>query len=273
MKDFNDIKDHIIKTYLKNNELHEIKKEAIRNICKFYSEAKNIELNNLINSFEKDLTRIIAFEDIKILGDFNYFLSISNNHGTLSYCRFFILWNDLQLFADSKIDEKHYHEEIDALRQKITAIQKFSSDIIKLDKLPNHPADIIRDYFTFENELNTDERKILLDIVNSICISLNIRFKGAYKTIPHASKIGKRRDDAWFEILKFDEILKQNACIMSPFIQIDEDTYESHIIETKPPTYTADEYKKYMINKKKYENNYLSQYRAAEKIIKIKKKR
>lgn len=57
-----------------------------------------------------------------------------------------------------------------------------------------------------------------------------------------------------------------------PFIQIDEDTYESHIIETKPPTYTADEYKKYMINKK-YENNYLSQYRAAEKIIKIKKKR
>lgn len=209
MKDFNDIKDYIIRTFLKDAELHECKKKAIKKLLKQYEIAmiealededfkqwhKDFILTGLIRNTEK----IIKFDDLEVLANLTYFADFEHEANYIFYGEFIDLYFKLKAFKDSGIDESNYAKEIKSLIKKRDELQKFSKNIIDLDKIPDHPADTILEFININYGEDGEGgewicyKENALTIINSIVSLVGIRFKGEYKTKPHKTSIAKRK--------------------------------------------------------------------------------
>lgn len=186
MVKFSKVKDEIVNKYLKDTNLHETKKEAFRIWLKKLEHSQNYFKSNhphhiknhvqecqdlaLLDDFEETFKRIVEFQDIDLLDTVNYYADFVWSGNILFYTFFFDFYDDYKLFIDSNIDEKNYLKEITSFEKKRVELQKFSTQEIILDKAPQHPAFLIRDFFSMLSPLANEQ---MLEFVNIIISKLS----------------------------------------------------------------------------------------------------
>lgn len=206
MEYYSKVKTHIVSTYLNDDNLHTIKKEAIKKLLKQTecalietNKQKNLKLkdeikNGYVNQLITQAEQINKCDNLDVLENLNYFASFEDEDNNIFYETFIDIYFKLKAFKDSGIDESNYTKEIKSLEKKRNELQRFSSKIIELDKMPKHPSDIIVDII---NENTSGEfagmfsKNDILPIINSIVSSLKLRYKGVYKTKPHPTSLSK----------------------------------------------------------------------------------
>lgn len=192
-------KDHITTFYI-TDDIPSIKKEIIFKMLKsfeciledgdiFNRELDERELETLTmeftGSFLKLIERLINFQDFIFLEHINNFLTENMASPQLSSC--LTLYEDLKNFANSGIDEKHYYAEVESISKKADIIQKYSSSLINLDKIPKHPTDIIRNFFIYEFFDGYE-----LEIVQKAINNTGAVFKDSYTKKPSPTKTEKK---------------------------------------------------------------------------------
>lgn len=197
-QDYEEIKNNIYNTLLKDTNINTIKKKAIKQIvddfyqcCKLAidTEYPNEQLITFMISIYYSKTKdaiyqVLKFEYLNIIDDLTYYANIDK---LCSFCFFkscFDLYDSLKLFQDSGINESNFHKEITSLNAKKNLLQKFSDTPIILNKTPKHPVDSIRLFITANPKCHH-----LLAIINLIIAPLHINNQTPYKILPKPSKI------------------------------------------------------------------------------------
>ncbi len=99
---------------------------------------KNSALNYLVN-FKEELDNY----NLNFLDDLNYLVK------TYKFCPLYFYnsmkdtYDRLKYFKDSGLDETQYYREIESINKSLLIVKNFSSNQVILDKLPEHPTDII----------------------------------------------------------------------------------------------------------------------------------
>lgn len=149
-----------------------------------YGENGKVRIKGMIGEYLGEILeaskKLIYFDDLDYLNHINGFLDTNRASLQLALC--LNLYSDLKDFANSGIDEKHYYDEMKSIIKKADLIQKFSSSPITLDKLPKHPTDIIRDFYSHEIFDNCE-----LEIVQKALDNTGAIFKNLYKKKPNAT--------------------------------------------------------------------------------------
>lgn len=179
MEDFYKLKNVIVKKYLKNDNVHEVKKRAIEKLLKqsenfindFKVSTSHIAIEEMMISYlddnEETINRIIQFEDIDLLDIVNYYASFEDEINLLFYISFLDFYDDYKFFINSNIDESNYLKKIKSLEKMRNELQKFSKQTIKLDNLPQHPAYIIRDFCINLPNLSNEQCLTFINIIIS----------------------------------------------------------------------------------------------------------
>lgn len=195
MKEFNKVKAEIVHKYLKENSLHETKKEAIRIFLKKYENFINdfgasmshtaIEemMAAYLDDTEETISRIIQFKDNDLLDTVNYYASFEDKINFLFYLSFFDFYDNYTFFVNSKIDESNYLKKIKSLKKMKCELQKFSKQEIQLDNLPQHPAYSIKDFCINLTNLSNEQK---LSFINIIILKLSDK---QYSKLPKPTKI------------------------------------------------------------------------------------
>lgn len=196
LKNFHEIREYVVKKYLKDLNLSDIKKasiekllnqviKAIKNDRQFFPhyQKEAMELCHFAQ-LDSGIKSILGVDNLQVLQSLNEWADFEDEDNTLFFGTFISVYHELMDFKNSGFDESNYDKEINSLIKKLQHLQKYSSTPIKLDKVPFLPSDII----SLSVMDNKGFFKNTLQIVNSLLSITKARYKGEYKILPKRTR-------------------------------------------------------------------------------------